>query len=86
MITKRVIKLINNERMDCKIASAKACSGAAIDICRIESYDFAECSVSATDVCVKDYAGCTSNAFDYCGGSNGYDYHMCYAPNSIDTL
>ena len=86
MISKKVIKLINDERIDRRIASAKACVAPAIDICGKENYDFADCSVSATDVCVKDYAACTSNAFDYCGGADGKDYHMCYAPNSYDTL
>ena len=41
-MSKKVIKLINNERVNAKIASQKACSGGATDICVYQ--DNADCA------------------------------------------
>ena len=74
MKTKMILKLINNERINRKIDSAKACDISSQDVCALENYDFAQCTVSSYDLCVKDLAGCTNNTVDYCGGSDGWDY------------
>lgn len=79
MRTTKFIKLINNERINVRIASEKAC---VTDVCAVE--DRAFCTSYASDVCVKDYAACTGSAFDYCGKAGGEDYHGCY--QNIDTL
>ena len=81
-MTKKIIKLINNERITTKIASAKACDATSEDHCK---YDYAMCTIGSYDLCVKDYAGCTNHSFDYCGNSGGEDYHACYEGNT-DTL
>lgn len=86
----KVIKLINNERMSRKIVSAKAndiCGDAtATDICIKNNYDLAHCTLSSYDLCVKDYAGCTNNSIDYCGGNNGEDYYACHTNNAEDYI
>ena len=82
MRVKKLIKLINSERIHRNIVSEKAtdCSGYSTDICNVR--DFATCTVNSYDVCGKDYAGCYNNSYDYCSykdtdacGSNGYDYN-----------
>lgn len=37
-MTKKIIKLINNERISTKIASAKACESDSYDFCSVISY------------------------------------------------
>ena len=74
MKTIKVIKLINNERINRRIAAIKACDSSSTDICANVKYDFAQCTISSYDLCVKDYVGCTNNTVDYCGGSNGWDF------------
>lgn len=76
---KRIIKLINNERVNAKIISAKGCTENATDICVVSSYDKAHCSDNAYDYCYKDQAACTDNAYDYCRGTDRYG---CYGSNA----
>ena len=69
-MSKKLIKLINNERMNLSIKSQKAVEDNAIckpdseDICTY--IDNAACSVYATDKCGKDYAACMEGAWDIC--------------------
>ena len=63
---KKIIKLINNERMSAKIASISACSVGAIDICH--QLDYAHCTTHAYDYCTKaDYGMCSNWEDDVCG-------------------
>lgn len=64
-MAKRIIKMINNERLNSKIVSSKACSPGAEDHCNI-GYDFAECTTYAYDECGKDYSACYNGADDIC--------------------
>lgn len=66
-MSKKLIKLINDERLNAKITSAKAdCSGGAVDICTVSNYDNADCSTYAYDKCGKDYSACYDGADDVC--------------------
>lgn len=97
MKNKKIIKLINNERMNRKVSVRKACDATSTDICT--EYDCGVCTVSSTDICLKDIGGtCVENAHDYCptrdyaGCANGaYDYcnavsdvYACIGPGQID--
>lgn len=64
MKNKKIIKLINNERMSRKILANKACDTTSTDMC-IE-LDYAQCIVNSYDVCIKDLAGCYYGSEDYC--------------------
>lgn len=72
MITKKLIKLINNERADRTIITPNACALNTSDItCKIYAYDmcpkdYSSCSVMSQDLCVKDYGYCTILVFDLC--------------------
>ena len=78
------LKLINNEKKDARILSAKSCT-----------IDNAVCTGGATDICINvDYAGCYSYiivGYDYCKYVDGaacmyygaydscdYDHLACY--------
>lgn len=76
MKAKRFIKLINNEKANHKISSAKACDASTIsDICGI---DHAVCVVHSKDVCYKeDWSGCSNGIDDICD----IDYQGCYENN-----
>ena len=69
-MSKKLIKLINNERTNSAIKSQKAvddnasCKADSFDLCT--SVDYAACSTYATDQCTKDYAGCMEGAWDVC--------------------
>ena len=69
-MSKKLIKLINNERMNYTIKSQKAVDDNAE--CKIDSVDTcvyvdnAACSTYANDKCNKDYAGCMEGAWDIC--------------------
>ena len=76
-MSKKVIKLINNERRNCKISSKKACDVRTDDVCTY--IDAAECTIYATDICDKDYGVCSVMATDNCG----IDYEGCIK-NSAD--
>ncbi len=78
----KIIKLINNERMTKTIAPNKACDETSSDVCTGSHTDFAECTIYSEDRCIKDYAGCTNNSFDYCG-DNG-DYFACHGSSELD--
>ena len=66
MAVKKVIKLVNNERTNSKLASQKACGAGSVDSCPV-SYDYADCTTYAYDVCTKeDHAGCYNGADDVC--------------------
>ena len=81
---RKIIKLINNERMNQKISSSKAvdfpCDSSSNDYC--SEVDNAICTVGSYDLCVKDYAGCTNHTTDYC--ASVYDYSACYTPGATD--
>ena len=69
-MSKKLIKLINNERMNLSIKSRKAvddnafCEADSLDICT--QIDNAACSTYANDQCGKDYAACMEGAWDLC--------------------
>ena len=64
MKNKKIIKLINNEKIARKISSTKACDRHSDDICYEK--DYASCTVYSIDICTLDYKGCTNNSTDYC--------------------
>lgn len=76
MNIKKVIKLINDERVTLKQVSAKACDATSTDVCT--EIDNAYCIVNSYDVCTKDYAGCSNDSEDYCA-------YMDTAPCSISS-
>ena len=61
---KRVIKLINSERLNAKIVSAKACETGSYDSCTYN--DDADCKTFSYDRCGKDHALCYNYGYDYC--------------------
>ena len=71
---KKVIKLINDEHVSLKVASAVGCDATSTDICEV--VDYAECVNNSYDYCKKDYAGCFNNATDMCPTSQ--DINSCY--------
>ena len=80
-MSKKMIRLINNERINTKIASQKACSTGADDHCVYE--DNAHCTTYAYDYCHKDYAACRNGADDVCYAN--YDYTVCVGPGTEDS-
>ena len=67
MAAKKILKLVNNERTNSKLASQKACEAGSVDTCPV-SYDYADCATYAYDECIKeDHAGCYDGADDICG-------------------
>lgn len=69
---KKMIKLINSERINAKIESSKACASTSYDEC--SNVDEAHCSQYSYDRCGKDYAACYNNSYDYCTGT---DIDLC---------
>ena len=66
MSVKKVIKLVNNERVNSKLMTSKACDSTSIDVC-VFHQDYAECRNYAYDYCVKeDHAGCYNGSDDTC--------------------
>lgn len=63
---KRTLKLINNEHLNKKVISAKACDETSTDICYDENADYAHCELHSFDVCTKDYVPCVEHSYDYC--------------------
>jgi len=51
MRVKKFIKLINNERVDARLASIKACESMSTDTCT--TFDNADCAVNSYDVYSK---------------------------------
>ena len=96
MKTRKIIKLINNERVNRKVSVRKACDATSIDIC--EEFDFQSCTVSSTDICIKDLQGaCANSSYDSCtrdyvgcdNASNDYcaalsDVSGCIGANMTD--
>ena len=83
---KKIIKLINDERLNASIQSQKAdnnadCSEGANDVCYY--IDSAGCSTYANDVCNKDYAACIEGAQDIC--TNYRDIDLCIGAGNYDT-
>ena len=70
-MSKKVIKLINNECVNSKLASEKACDATSIDSCLY--MDYGECIIHSEDTCRKDYDGCKEYAMDVCST----DYASC---------
>ena len=80
-MVKKIIKLINNERLKIKVVATKACDSTSSDTCSVYS-DNASCYLYAEDTCTKDYAGCSEGANDICT----YDYQSdCIGPTATDT-
>ena len=80
-MTKKIIKLINNERLNTQFASKKACEDStATDVCT--SIDAAHCTTYAYDYCSKDYAACYAGADDTC--SYYSDHTVCNGPGAED--
>ena len=80
---KKLISLINNERTNIAIHSAKAssyCTDGAKDICYTDE-NHAHCTTYAYDYCVKDYAACYDGADDVC---YNIDTTVCYGPGAED--
>ena len=77
MKTRKIIKLVNNERINRRVESEKACDATSVDIC--QKYDYADCTLGSTDICVKDYAGCSNGYYDYCPEVE--DYTICLGSN-----
>lgn len=63
-MSKKVLKLVNNERIFAEVTSAKACTVGAADTCY--TADHAGCTTYALDTCKKDYAACYDGAHDVC--------------------
>lgn len=82
MKTRKIIKLVNNERINRRIESEKACDASSQDVCAEVNNDFAECTLGSIDLCVKDYAGCSNGHIDYCPSVK--DYTPCYFNDDIN--
>ncbi len=78
---KKIIKLINNERLAAKTAPSKACTSGAVDICYI--VDSAHCSTYAYDDCDKDYSACHAGADDICITNKDHDIG-CSGAGEVD--
>jgi len=77
---KRILKLINNERLTVKIKSSKACDSTSKDICTHLDSDGVGCTLYALDKCTKDYASCSQGADDTCG----HDWNACTGAGATD--
>ena len=80
---KKLISLINNERTNIAINSAKAqdlCTVGAEDTCYTNE-NHAHCTTYAYDVCGKDYAACYAGADDVCYNT---DTTVCFNPGAED--
>ena len=80
---KKLISLINNERTNIAINSAKAqdhCTVGATDIYYSDE-NHAHCTTYAFDSCGKDYAACYDGADDVC---YNIDTTVCYGPGAED--
>ena len=81
---KKIIKLINNERIHNRVRSLKAdaeCSTGAVDICY--NVDNIGCTIYAYDKCsTTDLTACTEGAQDICG----IDYASCIWEKKTDAV
>ena len=64
MRVKKIIKLINSERVGYRLSGGKACEDTSFNQCT--ELDFATCAVNSYDLCTKDHAACYNNGYDYC--------------------
>ena len=65
MKIKKIIKLINDERLKTTAMSGKSCDSGSTDHCY--SQDQSECVIHSIDICVvKDSAGCYIGSEDVC--------------------
>lgn len=65
MKIKKIIKLVNDERLKTTETSGKSCDPGSTDYCY--SKDNAFCTVYSVDICViKDAAGCIGGSEDVC--------------------
>jgi len=78
-MTKKFIKLINNEKVNTTIKSSKACASGSDDTCT--ELDLAICYNNSVDLCVKDYAACIDGAEDVC---DVRDHAGCYGEEAYD--
>ena len=78
---KKIIKLINNERIKPNVRMAKACTvvSGATDVCVY--VDQEHCTTYAFDKCGKDYNACSAGADDVC---SYIDYSACSGPGAED--
>ena len=66
MKIKRIIKLVNNERLNTKAISGKSCE-TGTDYCYPGVEDSAHCMSNSIDICViKDAAACYESSKDVC--------------------
>ena len=81
-MAKRTIKLINNERQNTKITSAKGavCYAGGKDVCTWIDND--ACYNYALDNCGKDYTSCYNGADDVC--TNVDNDTPCYGAGAED--
>ncbi len=73
----RILKLINNERTNVRIASKKGngiCDKGAVDV-YFGGPNLAWCSTYAYDECNKDYGACWDGADDICNVDNNSPCH-----------
>ena len=80
---KKLISLINNERKNIAINSAKAsygCTDGATDY-SYTGVNHAFCTTYAYDSCGKDYAACYDGADDVC---YNIDTTVCFGPGAED--
>lgn len=65
MNSKRIIHLINNERLKMQASPEKGCDSTSMDHCY--SNDTVECFVYSTDICyTKDWYTCVNHSADVC--------------------
>ena len=73
MSVKKILKLVNNERVNSKLVSQKACDATSKDVCPY--VDNAECTTYSYDKCTKeDYAACYNYSDDTCTS----DFYPCH--------
>ena len=75
MVIKKMLKLINDERINNHVTASKADS--SNNSCAY--IDNAVCTVNSEDHCIKDFAGCTNNSYDYCGEPATGDFYACHS-------
>lgn len=85
MVTKKTLKLINDERTLLSVRNALACDSTSFDGGCVKGKDNAFCTIYAADgyCSVMDLAACSQGADDYCLTGTA-DTVGCYGPGSID--
>ena len=82
---KKIIKLINNERLNSAIVSKKAdeCTTGSYDYCTNQAHDVSACTTMSYDYCGKDYTSCREHAYDLCTQVD--DDRPCSGEGASDT-